>query len=70
MFQIKKYTDKPDTFGLFIHSFKSHERIGRWDAKRYEQGGRKPYYIEHCGTPRWINLYAAADADVYYDYEA
>lgn len=33
------------------------------------KGGRKPYFIELGGTPRWINLYAVADADVYYNYE-
>lgn len=27
-------------------------------------------FIELGGTPRWINLYAVADADVYYNYEA
>lgn len=46
------------------------ERIGKWYAERYRRGGRKPYFIELGGTPRWINLYAAADADVYYNYEA
>ncbi|MFQ9799824.1 MAG: hypothetical protein ACLR23_13760 [Clostridia bacterium] len=46
------------------------ERIGKWDEKRYRKGGRKPYFIKLCGTPRWIKLYAAADADVYYNYEA
>lgn len=70
MFQIKPYADKPSAFGLFVHSFASYERIGKWDEERYRKGGRKPYFIELCGTPRWINLYAVADADVYYNYEA
>ena len=69
MFQIKPYADKPSAFGLFVHSFASYERIGKWDEERYRKGGRKPYFIELCGTPRWINLYAVADADVYYNYE-
>lgn len=70
MFQIKPYADKPSAFGLFVHSLVSYERIGKWDEDRYRKGGRKPYFIELCGTPRWINLYAVADADVYYNYEA
>lgn len=70
MFQIKPYADKPSAFGLFVHSLVSYERIGKWDEDRYRKGGRKHYFIELCGTPRWINLYAVADADVYYNYEA
>lgn len=70
MFQIKPYADKASAFGLFVHSLVSYERIGKWDEDRYRKGGRKPYFIELCGTPRWINLYAVADADVYYNYEA
>ena len=57
-------------FDLSVHSFVSYERIGKWDEERYRKGGRKPYFIELGGTPRWINLYAVADADVYYNYEA
>lgn len=70
MFQIKPYTDKPGAFGLSVHSFVSYERIGKQEEERYRKGGRKPYFIELGGTPRWINLYAVADADVYYNYEA
>ena len=70
MFQMKPYADKPSAFGLFVHSFVSYERIGKWDEERYKKGGRKPYFIELGGTPRRINLYAVADADVYYNYEA
>lgn len=70
MFQIKPYADKPSAFGLSVHSFVSYERIGKRDEERYRKGGRKPYFIELGGTPRWINLYAVADADVYYNYEA
>lgn len=70
MFHIKPYADKPNTFGLFVHSFVSYERIGKWDADRYAKGGRKPYFIELCGTPRWINLYMVADEDAYCNYEA
>ena len=66
MFQIKLYADKPSAFGLSVHRFVSYERIGKWDEERYRKGGRKPYFIKLCGTPRWINLYAVADADVYY----
>ncbi len=57
-------------FGLSVHSFVSYERIGKRDEERYRKGGRKPYFIELGGIPRWINLYAVADADVYYNYEA
>lgn len=57
MFQMKPYADKPGAFGLFVHSFVSYERIGKWDEKRYKKGGRKPYFVELCGTPRRINLY-------------
>ena len=70
MCHIKEYADKPSIFGLFVHSFVSFEKIGKWDAARYAKGGRKPYFIELSGTPRWINPYAVADADVYYNYEA
>ena len=62
--------DKPSAFGLSVHSFVSYERIGKCDEERYRKGGRKPYFIEFGGTPRWINLYAVADAGVYYNYEA
>ncbi len=48
--------------------FVSYERIGKWDEERYKKGCRKPYFVELCGTPRRINLYAVAD--VYYNYEA
>ena len=70
MFQINPYVDKPSAFGLLVHSFESYERIGKWNEDRYRKGGRKPYFIEFSGTPRRINLYAVADADVYYNYEA
>lgn len=70
MFQIKPYADKPSAFGLSVHSFVSYERIGKCNEDRYRKGGKKPYFIELGGTPRWINLYAVADADVYYNYEA
>ncbi len=70
MFRIKLYGDKSSAFGLSVHSFGSYERIGKWDEKRYGKGGRKPYFIEPDGTLRRINLYAVADADVYYNYEA
>ena len=70
MFQIKPYADKPSAFGLSVHSFVSYERIGKWDEERYRKGGRKSYFIKLGGTPRWINLYAVVDADVYYNYEA
>ena len=70
MFRIKPYTDKPSTFGLFTHIFVSYERIGKWNSERYKKGGRKPYFIELCGTPRWINLYTVIDEDVYCNYEA
>jgi hypothetical protein len=70
MFQIKPYADKPSVFVLSVHSFVSYERIGKWNEERYGKGGRKPYFIELGGTPRWINLYTVADADVYYNYEA
>ncbi len=56
MFQIKPYADKPSAFGLSVHSFGSFERIGKWEEDRYRKGGRKPYFIELGGTPRWINL--------------
>ena len=69
MFQIKPYSDKPNAFGLFVHSFVSYERIGKWDEDRYRKSGRKPYFIELCGSPRWINLYMVVDEDVYYNYE-
>ncbi|MCM1044723.1 MAG: hypothetical protein NC417_04370 [Candidatus Gastranaerophilales bacterium] len=35
MFQIKLYADKPNAFGLFVHSFVSYERIGKWDEDVY-----------------------------------
>ncbi len=70
MFRIKLYGDKSSAFGLSVHSFGSYERIGKQEEERYRKGGRKPYFIELGGTPRWINLYAVADADVYYNYEA
>ena len=70
MFQIKPYADKSSVFGLFVHSFVSDERIGKWDEDRYRKCGRKPDFIELCGTPRWINLYVVADADIYYNYKA
>ncbi len=67
MFQIKVYEDKPNAFGLPIHSFISYERIGKWDVERCKKGGRKPYFIEICDTPRRINLYAVANEDIYYN---
>lgn len=67
MFQINPYADKPNAFGLLIHSFISYERIGKWDEERYKKGGRKPYFIEICDTPRRINLYAVADEDIFYN---
>ncbi len=62
--------DNLSAFGLFVLSFVSYERIGKWDEERCRKGGRKPYFIELDGTPRWITLYAVTDADIYYNYEA
>ena len=51
MFQINPYIDKPSALGLFVHSFVSYERIGKWDEERYKKGGRKPYFI-NLAVPR------------------
>lgn len=67
MFQIKPYADKSNAFGLFVYSFVSYERIGKWDEEKYKKGGRKPYFIEICDAPRQINLYAVANEDIYYN---
>ena len=54
-----------DTVGFPIHSFSTFERIKKYDENEDAGDVGKPYSIEVCDTPRWINLYAAVNDDVY-----
>lgn len=53
-----------DTVGFSIHSFSTFDRIKKYDENENVGNVGKPYSIEVCGTPRWINLYVAVN-DVY-----
>ena len=55
--------------GFPIHSFSTFERIKKYDESEDAGNVGKPYSIEVCDTPRWINLYAAVNDDAYYDTE-
>lgn len=65
MFRIKPYTDKPDHYGVLIHSVGSYERIKKWDGQVLPEDSEKPYETVVCDTLRTINLYAAASLDCY-----
>lgn len=51
--------------GFPIHSFSTFERIKKYDENEDAGDVGNPYSIEVSDTPRWINLYAAANDDVY-----
>ena len=59
------FWDGHDTVGFPIHSFSTFERIKKYDENEDAGDVGKPYSIEVSDTPRWINLYAAANDDVY-----
>ena len=59
------FLDGHDTVGFSVHSFSTFERIKKYDENEDAGDVEKPYSIEVCDTPRWINLYAAANDDVY-----
>ena len=65
MFHIKPYADKPDHYGVLIHSMGSYERIKKWDGQDTSQDSEKPYDTVVCNTLRKINLYAVASLDCY-----
>ena len=54
-----------ETVGFPIHSFSTFERIEKYDENEDAGNVGKPYSIEVCDTPRWINLYAVVNEDVY-----
>lgn len=59
------FWDEDDTVGFPIHSFSTFERIKKYDENEDAGNVGKPYSIEVCDTPRWINLYAAVNDDAY-----
>ena len=65
MLQIKPYVDKPDQYGVLIHSVGSYERIKRWDGQVFTKNSEKPYNTVLIDTLRIINLYAVASLDCY-----
>jgi len=44
------------------------KRIKKYDENENAGNVGKPYSIEICDTPRWINLYAVVNEDVYFSY--
>ena len=62
------FWDEHDTVGFPIHSFSTFERIKKYDENENAENVGKPYSIEVCDIPRWINLYVAASEDVYFSY--
>ena len=65
MFLIEEDANKPDHYGVRIHSMGSYERIKKWDGQVIPQDSEKPYDIVVCNTLRTINLYAVASLDCY-----
>lgn len=65
MCHIEPYADKPDRYGLLIHSMESYERIKKWDGQVLTQDFEKPYDTVVCSTLRTINLYVTASLDCY-----
>ena len=59
------FGDGHETVGFPIHSFSTFERIKKYDENEDAGDVGKPYSIEVCDTPRWINLYAAVNDDAY-----
>lgn len=59
------FWDGHETVGFPIHSFSTFERIKKYDENEDAGNVGRPYSIDVCDTPRWINLYAAANDDVY-----
>ena len=41
MCHIEEYADKPDHYGLLIHSMESYERIKKWDGQVLNQEFRE-----------------------------
>lgn len=60
MFQIKKYADKHDSVGLWVHSFSTFDRVQKWGEDSKAEDGEKPYSIRVGSKSRQINLYAMA----------
>lgn len=69
MFRIKPYVDKPDQYGVLIHSVGSYERIKKWDGQVLPKDSKKPYNMVLCNTLRIINLYVVASLDCYSELE-
>ncbi|MCM1233292.1 MAG: hypothetical protein NC489_24505, partial [Ruminococcus flavefaciens] len=65
MCHIEEYADKPDRYGLLIHSMESYERIKKWDGQILSQDGEKPCDTVLCITLRTINLYVTVSLDCY-----
>ena len=65
MFRLLYFGTGHDTVGFPIHSFPAFERIKKYDENEDAGDVGNPYSIEVSDTPRWINLYAAANDDVY-----
>ena len=60
LFDLLKYEDKREVFGLKIHSFSTLDRIKKYDDSDNEKNAEKPYSIKVGETKRTINLYAIA----------
>ena len=65
MCHIEEYADKPDHYGLLIHSMESYERIKKWNGQVLSPDCEKPFDTVLCGTLRTINLYVTASLDCY-----
>lgn len=60
MFRIEEYSDKPNTYGVMIHSFESYERIKKWDEQERANNPEKPYDTVVSNKLRMINLFVVA----------
>lgn len=65
MFQIEEYADKPDHYGVLIHSMGSYERIKKWNGQVLSRNAEKPYDTVLFDALRTINLYVTAALDCY-----
>lgn len=60
MFRIEEDANKPDHYGVLIHSMGSYERIKKWDGQALFENPENPYNITVCDIPRILNIYVVA----------
>lgn len=60
MFRFEQNGNENGSVGLLVHSFKSFERIKKWDGQALPENQENTYNITVGSTPRVLNIYAVA----------